>query len=116
MIVGHFLSVLDNPFANLGRVDLLILLAYLCCILVLLLCEPLSLLHCDYLLMLPLCLNINLVLLSLDRVKLALLTLNLPFKVSTLFSLSLLQARPILCFFLDTLHHGDLLCLHLRDL
>ena len=66
--------------------------------------------------MLPFCLNVGLILLPLNGVKLALLPLDLPFEVSALLCLGLLDLGPVLRLLFDLFHHGDLLCLHLRDL
>ena len=65
--------------------------------------------------MLALSLYVSLVFLTLDCVKLFLLTSNLSLEVSTLFCLSFLNLGSIFSLFFDSFHHCNLLSFHLSD-
>ena len=116
VIICHLVSVFDDPFTNFCGVDLLILLTHFGRILVLLLSQPLTLLHCDDLFMFTLRLYVCLIFFTLYCIQLALLTLNFSFKVGALFGLGLLDLSPVFSLFLYLFHHGDLLRLHFSNL
>ena len=112
MIADHLFCVLQDPFTDFACVDTLGLLAHLGRVVLLLLVHLGATLHRHNLLMFPFGLNVRLVLLSFDSVQLSLLFCYLPFEIGPFLGLLFLDFGPVLCLFLNLLHHGDLLCLH----
>ena len=112
LIVDHLFRVLDDPLPNLTRVNLLVLLARLRRIRLLLLVDPLALLHGGQLFTLSLRLDVRLGLLALDRVEFALLPRDLALEICLLLGAGFLHLCPIFRLFFDFFHHCDFLRLH----